>query len=218
MKKGGLILRLWLEVAPPLKEAALTHAKCRAVRDKLLSTLKGRSPASLDPPLPLPRAPRDEFNAHKKTALQEHLYELLFRQGERESTASTAASLMEFLPGLSEEFDMQEWGLDVSELVKEVVCWVTVVPTQLRKTSSVRPAMVSNAFSYGRIWNEQPIWAFDDQDPVRYHNRGPAFCVPRRVQGSSRQTPLLFPQDHLLLLPRLQQTHPQGQKLQRDYL
>eukprot|EP00826_Nyctotherus_ovalis_P005281 TRINITY_DN11189_c0_g1_i2.p2 TRINITY_DN11189_c0_g1~~TRINITY_DN11189_c0_g1_i2.p2 ORF type:complete len:155 (-),score=24.19 TRINITY_DN11189_c0_g1_i2:402-866(-) len=154
MKKGGLLLRSWLEISPPLKEAALSHARCRAVRNKLLSILKGSSSANLDPQLPLPRMIRDEFNAYKKTALQEYLYELLFREGERESTASTAASLMEFSLGLSEEFDMQEWGLDVSELVKEVVCWVMIVQRHLRKTSLTCPTMVSDAFSYGRIWNE----------------------------------------------------------------
>ncbi len=44
----------------------------------------------------MPELIRDEFNAYKKTLLQEHLYELLFK--ESSSSASTSASSMEMPP------------------------------------------------------------------------------------------------------------------------
>lgn len=80
----------------------------------------------LDPPLPIPELTRDEFNAYKRTLLQEHLYELIFKESQSSSTASNSLSLME-LPSLgpsSENNDlsahMQVLETSGFELIAEV--------------------------------------------------------------------------------------------------
>lgn len=57
--------------------------------------------ASVDPPLPMPELVRDEFNAYKNTPLQEHLYELIFKEKDYESEASWGKELGSF--GTNEE-------------------------------------------------------------------------------------------------------------------
>ena len=73
----------------------------------------------------MPELTREEFNVYKNTILQEHLYELIFKESQTSSTASNSLSLME-LPSLgpSNESDLstllQEIETSVFELIAEV--------------------------------------------------------------------------------------------------
>jgi len=85
----------------------------------------------------MPEMVRDEFNAYKKSILQEHLYELLFKEAEPISTTSTAASFESLMdmPSLSfgeeecsgVDFEIQEFELRINELIGEVVCTLKIV-------------------------------------------------------------------------------------------
>ena len=69
---------------------------------------------------------RDEFNAYRKSMLQDYLYEMLFKEDESSSTASTSLSLME-MPSLSIgdkedqiDLNLQEIEQHMEELLNEV--------------------------------------------------------------------------------------------------
>ena len=135
MEKGGRTLQSWNAISPPLQESLISSKTIKSLRDSILSVLKGiafsGNSTSPDPPLPMPELIRDEYNAYKKTLLQEHLYELIFKESKSSSTASTSASLME-LPSLSpcpfscSEFEsspilnLQEIETSIIEFIAEV--------------------------------------------------------------------------------------------------
>lgn len=89
---------------------------------------------TIDPILSTPEIFRDEFNAYKRTTLQELLYNQLFREREVVSTASTIASFLD-IPSLSfedeelveAEIDMSEFELHMNELIEQVVWWINLV-------------------------------------------------------------------------------------------
>jgi len=121
------MIRSWLEITPPLQQGIIEQSKCKAMRDKLLAVLRGEMRCKgVDPPLPIPDMIKDEFNAYKKTSLQEYLYKSLFKNTEQTSTTSTTASLLD-LPSLSLEgedstsLDMEELDFHLNELIGEVV-------------------------------------------------------------------------------------------------
>lgn len=209
LRKGGLLLHSWLLIVPPLLNQIVSPIKCKAIRDKLLALLKGSFPLSVDPPLPIPKMVRDEFNAYKKSTLQEYLYELLFKEGEQTSTASTAASLMELPPLLLEEeepceLDMEEFELNIEELIGEVAYGMTLVQGELRETMSFRPPLVPNSFSRPAL--RLPAQSLRKIHPIRHHSRGGAGDVESvglAVDGG--ETSARHAADNFLLLPSLQQ-------------
>jgi hypothetical protein len=51
----------------------------------------------LEPPLPIPTLSRDEFNAYKKTILQEYFYELIFHESDSEVQTCCSSPPGDFL-------------------------------------------------------------------------------------------------------------------------
>ncbi len=41
MKKGGIILKSWLSISPPLQESLISPKTAKSLRDYILSVLKG---------------------------------------------------------------------------------------------------------------------------------------------------------------------------------
>ncbi len=134
LQRGGRLLRAWLSVAPPLSfDGLLDLQAVRALRSYIFSTLKGNFSLRslvLDPPLPTPELVRDEFNAYRKTILQEHLYGMIFKESSGSETTEGAStgcgSLMDMPalgPELSPDLSMQLTKMELSalELISEVL-------------------------------------------------------------------------------------------------
>lgn len=78
----------------------------------------------IDPPLPTPELIRDEFNAYRRTLLQDYLYELIFKEGT--TTASSSMGCLEDMPSLMENMEctincqLQIIESSISALIEEV--------------------------------------------------------------------------------------------------
>lgn len=69
--------------------------------------------------------PRDDFSAYKRTILQEHLYQSLFKDESDEVCEFMGAQLMSdpwllLRNGRSAHLNMQEFRLKLDDLIKEV--------------------------------------------------------------------------------------------------
>lgn len=79
----------------------------------------------------MPELVRDEFNAYKKTLLQDHLYELIFKEGQQSQHSSSSTSFtsngLADMPSLGPVSDsglsvhLQEMESSVFELIAEVI-------------------------------------------------------------------------------------------------
>lgn len=75
--------------------------------------------------LPMSELPRDNFSAYKRTILQEHLYQSLFKDDEENSNERVNEDLMANPLLLLENKDittlnMKEFDLRLTDLIKEV--------------------------------------------------------------------------------------------------
>lgn len=109
MKKGAALARTWKEGAKSQGDAF--ERAYGAITSVLKSTLISYS---VDPPLPVLEPVRDEFDAYRKTSLQEHLYELLFKE---DDSAEVSTSALEMPPLCTDERPTAEqFEFDASEV------------------------------------------------------------------------------------------------------
>ena len=95
LMQGGQVRSLWLSSNHLQTGTLVETATSRVLRDYMFSVLRGKMDTRyclIDPPLPMPELVRDEFNAYKKSTLQEYLYELLFKEAGTATTTSISTS------------------------------------------------------------------------------------------------------------------------------
>ena len=135
-------MRAWMDICPSTQAGNISALTFKVLRDYIYAVLKGGENfrvTKIDPPLPMPELVRDEFNAYKKTLLQEHLYEQIFKEASNQSassSASTSPSLTD-MPSLGSAPEssshlaaqLQELESSVFELIAEVNSdlWITSV-------------------------------------------------------------------------------------------
>lgn len=159
LKKGARILKLWAE-AFSWKEKVISDLTIKAIRDQLLITLKGMGARRLiDPPLPMLEVLRNEFDAYKKSQLQEYLHQTLLREWQAVAAVVKAASPHNpfCTSAQGPTLNLKEFESKLSCLVEEVkkkcekdglfdLRWYRLMPTNvISETSNADLICVSTA-------------------------------------------------------------------------
>jgi hypothetical protein len=97
----------------------------------------------------MPELVRDEFNAYKNTPLQEHLYELIFKEADQESSSSMEMPMSSFGP--EELPDFAEVEALIPGYIAGVNLFIKMIRSKQRKRDSNCLTFDGIAFNHSKI-------------------------------------------------------------------
>ncbi len=126
LEKGGKLLKSWKDMNPgPWIKKDITLA----IRNAIFGVLKSILLLLywIAPPLPMPKLTRDEFNAYKKTLVQDHIYEFIFHESDSQCSTATSSPQLSPLSTVNEGERNEELIREIEPLVLQLISQVSCI-------------------------------------------------------------------------------------------